>query len=473
MELHDVCLARMKWILKSFRCWLWVVGLVAASWVGAAERPNVLFLLVDDWRWDAVGCMGNKIVKTPHIDGLAKDGVLFKNAFVTTSICSVSRASILTGQWERRHGIVDFATGLTPEQWTETYPGLMRKAGYRTGFVGKYGVGNPQVTAAKAADFDYWKGQPGQGTKFFIEPNDPTRKHATARYGDQALEFIEGVKVGQPFCLSVSFSAVHARDGQPREYEPDPRDEELYKDVEIPMSPLATEEAFAKVPEFVKTSEGRRRWEWRFSEPAKAQGILKDYYRLITGVDRELGRIREALQAKGLAENTVIIITGDNGYALGDRGMADKWFMWEEDIRVACVVFDPRLAKEQRGKQVEAITLNVDLAPTMLEMAGIAMPQKVQGRSLVSILKGEKPTDWRTEFFYEHHSVPKKIPQVEGVRTERWKYIRWIASEPLVEELYDLEKDPLEQTNLVAAKEHQVKLDELRGKWKNYEEKLR
>ncbi|TLD69623.1 sulfatase [Phragmitibacter flavus] len=454
---------------------IFLLGLMmlTGSLLHGAERPNVVFLLVDDWRWNAAGFMGDKIVKTPHMDALAKEGVVFENAFVTTSICSVSRASILTGQWERRHGIVDFKTGLTDAQWAETYPGLMRKAGYRTGFVGKYGVGDVKATEERGASFDFWRGQAGQGTKFFIEPGDSTRKHATARYGDEALEFLQGVEKGQPFCLSVSFSAVHARDGQATEFEPDPRDEDLYSDVEIPLPVLATEEAFAKVPEFVKTSEGRRRWEWRFDEAKKAQGILKDYYRLVTGVDREVGRLREVLRERGLAENTVVVVTSDNGYALGDRGLADKWFMWEEDIRVPLVVYDPRLEEGQRGRRLKEMVLNVDLAPTMLERVGIEVPKGMQGRSLVPLVSGESVADWRGEFFYEHHVLPGRIPPVEGVRTDRWKYIRWMGSDPLVEELYDLESDPLEQRNLVGVSEHAEMLEELRGKWREYGERLR
>lgn len=452
--------------------WLGLMMLSASVLMGA-ERPNVVFLLVDDWRWNAVGCMGDPIVKTPHIDALAKEGVVFENMFVTTSICSVSRASIFTGQWSRRHGIVDFATGLSDEQWSETYPALMRKAGYQLGLVGKLGVGNEQAMKAREKDFDFWRGVSGQGGKFFIEPDDPQRKHLTAKFGDAALEFLKGMEKGRPFCLSVSFSAVHARDKQPREFQPDVRDEGLYEDVEIPMPALATEEAFAKLPEFVKTSEGRKRWGWRFDEVGKAQGILKDYYRLVTGVDREVGRIREVLQSRGLAENTVIVVTGDNGFALGDRGLADKWFMWDEDLRVPLVLYDPRLAVEQRGRRIAAMALNVDHAPTLLELAGIKIPTRMQGRSLVPLMKGDRPEDWRTEYFYEHLVFPKIIPPVEGVRTERWKYIRWVNSEPLVEELYDLESDPLEQSNLVGENAHLAKLEELRAKWQGYGESLK
>jgi len=455
-----------------------VLRLLAASLLGtscgvlaadAPPRPNLVFLLVDDLRWNALGFMGDRIVQTPNLDRLAAHGTVFDNCFVTTSICSVSRASILTGQWMRRHGIVDFAAGLNGAAWENTYPAQLRRAGYRTGFIGKYGVGNDRETAAKAAEFDSWRGLSGQAGAF-IEANDPTRTHKTARFGNEALEFLAGCEAGKPFCLSLSFNAVHARDGKPREFEPDPRDEARYADVTIPLPALATDEAFRRLPESVQKSEGRRRWNMRFDTPKKAQGILRDYYRLITGVDREVGRIVAELEKRGFAGNTVIIFTSDNGFALGDRGMGDKWFMYEEDIRVPGFIYDPR---QPRGQRVGALALNVDFAPTMLEFAGVPLPPTMQGRSLVPLLRGPVPADWRTAFFYEHHSVASRIPKSEGIRTERWKYLRWIAEQPVKEELYDLSADPLEERSLAADPAHAAILSELRGQWQRASEELK
>ena len=446
--------------------------LFSAVTQAAPAKPNVVFLLVDDLRNNALGCMGDKIVQTPNIDRLAKEGVLFKNMFVTTSICSVSRATALTGQWMRRHGIEDFAKGISDEAWKDTYPARFRDAGYFTGFVGKYGVGNVQVTKARGASFDFWRGEPGQAGRFFIEPDDPTRTHKTAKMGNDALTFLTTAPKDKPFSLSISFNAVHARDHEKREYEPDSRDEGLYDGIPIPLPKLATDEAFKRLPEFVQKSEGRRRWEWRFDEAQKAQDILHDYYRLITGVDREIGRILETLEQQKLLENTIIIFTADNGYALADRGMADKWYAYEEDLRVPLIIRDPRLP-ERRGQTVDAMALNVDLAPTMLDLAGIPVPKAMQGRSLKPLLEGEVPQDWRTEYFYEHHSVKDRIPPSEAVRTQRWKYIRWMEPNPLVEELYDLESDPLEEHNLIADPQHAAILKELREKWSHYRAALK
>lgn len=462
-------LITFRWALL-LACWL---GAGLATAAAPSERPNLIFILVDDLRWNTLGCMGDKIVQTPNIYRLAQRGVLFRNAFVTTSICAVSRASFFTGQWERRHGIDDFAKGLNGDRWDNTYPALIRKAGYRTGFIGKYGVGNAKEVAAKAEAFDYWRGQPGQAGEFFFERNDPSRTHATARFGNHALEFLDGCQPSQPFCLSISFNAVHARDNKPREYEPDPRDETLYQGMTIPLPKLATEEAFERLPVFVQKSEGRRRWHWRFDAPEKAQNILRDYYRLITGVDREVGRIVAGLEKRGWADNTVIIFTSDNGYALADRGLADKWFMYEESIRIPLIVFDPRLPASARGRQVDAMALNTDIAPTLLALASLPVPDVMQGRSLVPLVRdGKAPPDWRTEFFYEHHSVADRIPPSEGVRTERWKYIRWLEPNPMMEELYDLASDPLEERNLIPEAPHAKTLGELRAKWQAYRKEL-
>ena len=462
------------------QAWLCLAGLaLAASWCTASDaaepsRPSFVFLLTDDLRSSALGCMGDPIVRTPNIDRLAAGGSLFRNCFVTTSICAVSRASILTGQWERRHGIDDFSKGLNGDPWANTYPAQLRRAGYRTGFIGKFGVGSPAEVAAKETAYDYWRGLPGQAGEFFFDKDDPTHTHATARFGNQAIEFLEGCRPETPFCLSVSFNAPHARDRTPREYEPDPRDESLYADVVIPLPDLATEEAFRRLPKFVQESEARRRWSTRFDSPEKAQAVLRDYYRLISGLDREVGRIVDELARKGLAGNTVIFFTSDNGYALADRGLADKWFMYEESIRVPLIVFDPRLPIARRGRTLDSVALNVDLAPTMLDMAGVPVPKAMQGRSLAPLLAADAaPADWRTEFFYEHHTGANIIPPSEGVRTERWKYIRWLPPNPLVEELYDLANDPLEQRNLFSDPAHAQSLAELRAKWEQYRRDLR
>ena len=450
--------------------------LIIARPLHAAEslalRPNLLFILADDLRWDAVGFMGNRVVQTPNLDRLAKRGTIFRNAFVTTSICCVSRASILAGQAERRHGIADFATAFKPQQWSNTYPALLRGAGYRTGFIGKFGVGTDAAVKAMAKEFDFWRGLPGQGGLFF-QTNDPTRTHATARMGNQALEFLGGADSSKPFCLSISFTAPHARDGQQREFPPDLRDEALYADGTITAPLTATDEFHRKLPECVRKSEGRTRWKFRFATPEMFQATVKDYYRLITGIDREVGRILALLEERGLTTNTVIIFASDNGFALGDRGLSDKWYAYEESIRVPLLIANLRVPGRRLARTVDSMALNIDLAPTLLDYAGVPTPGVMQGRSLRGWAEKQRMRDWRTDWFYEHHYGPKIIPPSEGVRTERWKYIRYVNESPVVEELFDLKRDPLETRNLVGKADQSAVLTQLRGRWRTLSEEWR
>lgn len=445
---------------------------LALSALVASARPNLLFLLTDDHRWDTLGAAGNAVIHTPHLDRLARDGTRFANAFVTTSICAVSRASIFSGQYARRHGIEDFARTFTPAQWADTYPARLRAAGYRTGFIGKFGVGAAPAVAAMAKEFDFWRGRPGQGGPF-IAPDDPTRTHATARMGDEALEFLRTAPPDRPWCLSVSFTAPHARDGQPREFFPtDPRDDHLFVTNPPPAPPLATGAAFAKLLPAVQRSEARTRWERRFATPERAQETRTDYARLIAGVDREVGRLRAALEELGMATNTVIVFTSDNGFYLGDRGLADKWFMHEESIRVPLLVAD--LRRPGRGRVREELVLNLDVAPTLLDYAGLEPSPAMQGRPLRPLAEGRRVRDWRTEFFYEHHfDYGGRIPTSEGVRTMRWSYWRWTMEVPVAEELYDLRRDPGQQRNLAADPRHRRTLEKLRGRWAELGEELR
>jgi arylsulfatase A-like enzyme len=405
-----------------------------------------------------MGCAGNPVIKTPHLDALAKDGVRFDNAFVTTAICAASRASILTGLYERTHRYTFGTKPITAEHVAISYPVLMRKAGYRTGFVGKYGVGVPPGGAKEMFDSftplnrtPYWKKQP-----------DGTEKHLTDIEGEKAVEFINGCKPGEPFCLSVSFNAPHAEDNDPKQYFWQKEVDHLYRDTKFPVPRTMTDEFFDAHPDFLKDTESRVRFKWRFAEPKQYREMVAGYYRMISGVDLVVGRIRAALKAKGFADDTVIVFTADNGYFLGERGFADKWYIYEHSIRVPLLVLDPRAAKERRGRVVSKVALNVDVSPTLLELAGVAVPKEVQGRSLVPLLAGEVPRDWRTDFFYEHLFERKNIPKSEGVRTERFAYVRWFEQKPVVEELYDHVADFDETRNLVNDPKYAEVLGELR-----------
>ena len=432
------------------------------------ERPNIIFLLTDDQRWDTLGSYGNSIIRTPHLDHLANRGIVFDNMFVTTSICASNRASILTGQYVRRHGIWDFQTSLTEQQLSRSYPRLLKKAGYRLGFIGKWGVGQPPKGL-----FDYDRTFPGQG-KYMINVDGEPR-HLTSVMGDQAIEFLDGSSPDTPFCLSISFKAAHVQDSYDLRSDPfpfDPALKDLYGDIAVPAPKTADRGYFDRLPEFLKNSENRMRWAVRFWGPARYQESVKGYYRLISGVDIAVGRILRRLKEKGLSQNTIVIFTGDNGFYLGEYGLAGKWLPHEVSIRVPLIIYDPRLPPSERGTRRNEMALSIDMAPTMLDMAGAPLPEGMQGRSLVPLLRKQE-TPWRKEFFYEHLFRHPRIPPTEAVRTERWKYIRYIDTDPLYEELYDLRNDPLEEHNLVSATEHHDVAESMRRKWRQWREKAK
>jgi len=429
----------------------------------AGSKPNVIFVVTDDQRWDALGAMGNREIQTPHLDRLAREGTLFTNMFCTTSICCTSRASLLTGQYARHHGINDFHTPLSEAQYRRAYPDQLRRAGYRVGFVGKWGLGGPLPKDR----YDSWHGFSGQGRYF---PKDGSG-HLTHRLGDAAIEFLDGCTPKQPFCLQISTKAAHVQDSDPHPFQPDPRYRDLYTGVTIPRPPSFTPQALAALPEFLRTSEARVRWKVRFADEAMFQKSVKDYYRLLTGVDDVVGRMVDTLKARGLADRTVIVFTSDNGFFLGEHGLAGKWFMYEESIRLPLLVYDPRLPGAARGRKVDAMVLNIDMAPTILDLAGVARPTTMDGRSVMPLVRGERVKP-REDWFYEHLFKHPRIPKSEDVRTERWKYVRFVEFDPPYEQLFDLKQDPLELHDLARLQASGKKLAAMRQRWRRWRERL-
>src|SRR5262245_15795614 len=342
---------------------------LCGPWSVAAQgrRPNIIVLVTDDQRWDALGIAGNPIIKTPNIDALGRGGVVFQRAYVTTPICPTSRASILTGQYARRHGIVDFSRPISEDIFMQTYPAILKASGYFTGFIGKYGIG-PAYPDDK---FDFIRAFNGQGN-YELRSSGGRLRHLTEANGDDAMEFLTWREPNKPFCLSVSFKAPHAQDDDARQYVFDSQDNTLYEDVRIPFPPGFDPDAFNSFPDFFKKdNEGRRRWKLRFSTPELFQSMVKAYYRLITGVDRAIGRILEGVQRQRELDNTVVIFTSDNGSYLGEHGLADKWFGHEPSIRVPLIIKDARRLVGAAGRMVDALALNVDIAPTILSLAGV------------------------------------------------------------------------------------------------------
>ncbi len=445
-------------------------GCALGGEAGRTKRPNIIFLLTDDQRWDTMGCAGNPLIQTPNMDALAAGGVRFTNAFVTTSICAVSRASVFSGQYARRHGIHDFAGSFSESAWAQTYPAQLKGLGYRTGFIGKFGVGAAKTFPVET--FDYWKGIAGQ-PRYEHKDEQGRYKHLTQIMGEQSMEFLQGCSTDQPFCLSVSFKAPHVQDGDPRQFIYDPVYKDLYKDAKIPVPKTASEEHFATLPEFLQDDRTttRVRWKLRFATEEMYQESVKSYYRLITGVDVVMGRIRKELARRGLADNTIIILMGDNGFFLGEHGFAGKWYGYNESLRVPLLVYDPRLPENLRGRIRDEIALNIDIAPTILSLAGADVPEVMQGKALTPLLSGRKVL-WRDDFFYEHLFVhrpggkgPNLIPQTEGVVSPRWKYLRYLEQSPPYEQLFDLETDPYEEKNLAESTKFQDRLEAMRTRW--------
>ena len=406
------------------------------------KPPNIVFMLGDDHRWDALGCMGNAIIYTPHLDSLARNGVIFDNHFTTTPICCASRASIMLSQYAGTHGIYDFDTPLSSGQIQQTYWMKLKQAGYQIGFIGKFGVGKTMPSEA----FDFWKGFPGQGNYF---PEGPDGPHLTNIIRDQANEFLQDAPRDKPFCLSISFKAPHVQDQDPRQYLPSRNTLSLYKNVSIPPHGRAGSDDIDRFPLAIQHSENRRRWGVRFAAPELYQASMKGYYRLVSGIDAAVASIRETLNKEGLADNTIIVYSADHGIFNGEHGMAGKWYAHEESIRIPLIIYDPRLSAAARGKRRQAMTLNIDLHPTLLEMAELKPPESAQGQSLVKLIHDDQP-DFRSVFFVEHHfPYGGWIPSSESIRTKRWKYIHYTDDAAPYEELYDIKRDSFETNNLI------------------------
>jgi len=437
---------------------------------GKDKRPNIIFILTDDQRWDALGVMGNPIIRTPNMDKLATAGILFQNSYVTTSICCVSRASILTGQYESRHKIHDFVTDLTREALAKTYPVLLKKAGYKIGFIGKYGIGvhQPFEVFDFCVNTEAGKTQPD----YIMKEGNGHQIHETDSIGHSILQFLNEFGNKGPFCLSVSFKAPHEQDGNPPEYIVQKRYENYYKEEIIPEPITAEPKYWNSLPGFFRTNAnlGRKRWLGLFSTPALYQENAKKYYQLITGVDDVVGQMIRKLAELGLSDNTIIILMGDNGFLMGEHGLEGKWYGYGESIRVPLFIYDPALPDKIKNIRAGQMALNIDIAPTILSMAGVPVPAKMQGKNLIAILENKIPA--RKDFFYQHYFLGSpKIPKEEGVVTTDFKYMKYI--EHNYEELYDIIHDPHETTNLVNNTKYKNKLKELRRRCKELKKSVK
>ena len=437
-------------------------------------RPNILFVMTDDQTIQEMSCYGSDILQTPNMDRIAYGGTRFAGCFATNALCAPSRATVLTGCFSHIHGIrgnseqVDAIEELNPN--VPTFPELLREAGYRTAIVGKYHI------RQDPRGFDYRAIHPGQGAYFdpiYIENGTRIQKYGYSSdiTTDLALEYLRSIDRSQPFCLVYQFKAPH------RPFSPAPRHADMFTDIEIPepetfnddyatrhIANLAEDMQFDislardyedLPPELNR--EGRKRWIY--------QRFIKDRYRTIYGVDENLGRVLDYLDENGLAENTLILYTSDHGYFLGDHGWYDKRFMYEPSIRIPLVTRYPVLGIT--GHVSDAMVMNIDIAPTILDFAGVPIPDVMQGRSLRPLMEGQPVADWRTSIYYAYYEnswalhgkgeeamaepyryfTPHRVGPHRGVRTQRYKLIEYY-SEGDYQELFDLQEDPHELNNV-------------------------
>jgi N-acetylglucosamine-6-sulfatase len=413
------------------------------------EPLNLVFILTDDHRYDALGFM-HPFLETPHLDALAREGVHFRNAFVTTSLCSPSRASILTGLYAHRHRVVDNQHPVPPG--TVYFPQYLQQAGYETAFVGKWHMGHAGDDPQPG--FDHWVSFRGQGS--YLPSEDglnldgrhvPQRGYITDELTDYALEWLEGRSGERPFFLYLSHKAAHA------DFVPAERHAGRYLDREItPPVTMTPPPPDADWPMWTRNQ--RNSWHG-VDFPYHSRLDVWEYYRryleTLLAVDDSVGRVVGLLRDRGWLDRTVILYMGDNGFAFGEHGLIDKRTAYEESMRVPMLMRAPGVAG---GTVVDNVVANIDVAPTMLEAAALRAPDGLDGRSMLPLLR-DPDAPWRSELLYEYfweRNFPQ-TPTVHAVRGDRYKYIRYHGLWD-VDELFDLKDDPLETRNLIAIPEH-------------------
>jgi arylsulfatase A-like enzyme len=410
-----------------------MMGPLASSRLFAKEKkPNILFILTDDHRYDAFSCMGHPVVKTPNLDRIANEGVNFTNSFCTTSLCSPSRASFLTGQYAHTHGVVTNHT-----MWNNsnvTFMELIKNAGYDTAFIGKWHMPGDKLPNLRGLDeFITITKEGGQGIYYdcplVINGVDTPRpgKYITSDLTDFALDFI-GKKRENPFCLYLSHKAVHFG------FRPPQHMKDLYKSVDLHMPPESdTWVTLTNNQIFV-------------GAPMPMNGLYRNYLRTVASVDEQVGRVLTKLKQMGELDNTIIVYAGDNGHLFGEHGLYDKRNAYEESIRIPFFIRYPKLIKET-GRR-EQMILNIDLAPTLLDIIGEPIPSNMQGQSIVSYLKSPI-LQGRDAFLYEHFPVfPIPIPGIAAVRTKGYKYITYQKG-TWDDQLFDLKNDSKELRNII------------------------
>jgi len=428
---------------------------LASRILGYEKRPNIVVILSDDHRADTMSNMGHPFIKTPHLDRLAREGVQFTNTFATTPLCSPSRGCFLTGQYAHRHGVKNNVTPWNDRNVT-FLERLKKEAGYKNAFFGKWHMpGRLPELLGKAVDrFVTFTASGGQGVYFdcplIIDGVATERKgkYLTEDLTDLALEFIRKEKDG-PFCVYLAHKAPH----QP--FLPPPALKKLYDDADVSSTLPPAYHAW------IHQKEGSGYYGVMGSVETK----YRDYHRVITAMDEQIGRILSELDKLGIAENTIVVYASDNGYFWGEKQLIDKRWPYEEATRIPLIVRYPAKVKHP-GRQSGEMILNVDLAPTLLQLAGLAVPAAIQGRSFEPLLT-ERPIRQRTSIHLEHFKdFPYNVPEWDAVRTERFLYVEYGNKKKA--ELFDIQKDPRTQQNLIAAPEGKTVLPELQALLKDY-----
>jgi N-acetylglucosamine-6-sulfatase len=443
-----------------------------------ANPKNVIYILTDDHRFDFMGFTGKvPWLETPNLDRLASEGAYFPNTYVTTSLCSPSRASILTGLYSHTHTVIDNAA---PDPGNLTFfPEYLQEAGYQTSYFGKWHMGNHSDEPQPG--FDHWESFRGQGVYYgpTLNINGERTTYDESTYvtdvlTEHAVDWLDNREQDQPFFLYLSHKAVHSQ------FQPAERHQGLYegKEVVYPPSfdvpsygipelpsgdvdrePLRGRDYYGenRIPDWVKQQ--RESWhgvDYMYHGDIEFEEFFQRYTETLMGIDESVGAVLDYLDANGLAEDTLVIYMGDNGFSFGEHGLIDKRHFYEESAKVPLLVRWPSYL--EGGAPIDSLVQNIDIAPTILEAAGLAMPAHMQGASFVPLLD-RKEVAWRDRIFYEYYwemDFPQ-TPTMFGIRTERYKYIRYHGVWD-TNEFYDLQADPNEMYNLIDAPEHQGRI---------------
>lgn len=438
------------------------------------EQPyNVIYILTDDQRYDELGFM-NPVLDTPNMDRIAEEGLHLKNAFVTTSLCSPSRASILTGQYMHNHGVVD--NNKPPAADTIFFPEYLQEAGYDTAFIGKWHMGESGSAVREQDDpqpgFDHWVSFAGQGfyyptvtrngeaNRFNINGEHvPQQGYITDELTDYAVEWLDSRDETKPFFMYLSHKAVHAN------FAPAERHVDQYADAVIPVpdSQADTPENNAGKPLWAQNQ--RNSWhgvDFPYHSFLDVQAYKLEYHRALSAVDDSIGRLFSWLEENDHADDTYIVLMGDNGFMFGEHGLIDKRNAYEESMRVPLLIMGPGIAP---NSVMEEIIANIDIAPTMLDIAGAAPAEQFDGQSFYPLIQGEPVEDWRTELLYEYYwefNYPS-TPTTFALRTDDYKFIQYHGVWD-TEELYDMRSDSAEMHNLIEDPQYLGVVAELRAK---------